>query len=97
MWLLVTLINTMVVIRFESTETSHRLLGFPSPAFTDWTSTGLPFRYQCFLPIDVSIELAHNIRSQWVQPIVHPKQVGHGCMVNSQAITIQLACVVIVD
>ena len=63
MWLLVTLINTMVVIRFESTETSHRLLGFPSPAFTDWTSTGLPFRYQCFLPIDVSIELAHNIRS----------------------------------
>ena len=63
MWLLVTLINTMVVIRFESTETSHQLLGFPLPAFTDWTLTGLPFRYQCFLPIDVSIELAHNIRS----------------------------------
>ena len=48
-------------------------------------------------PIDVSIELAHNIRSQWVQPIVHPEQVGHRCMVNGQAITIQLACVVIVD
>ena len=86
-----------MVIRFESTETSHQLLGFPSPAFTDWTSMDLPFRNQCSPPIDVSIELAHNIRSQWVQPIVHPKQVGHGCMVNSQAITIQLACVVIVD
>lgn len=66
----------MVVIRVEFTETSRQLLGFPSPAFTDWTSTTFLSEVSVPQPIDVSIELTHNINSQWVQLIVHPKQVG---------------------